>query len=349
MKCSLIPPVSGLANSITLAWIGFNDTDSSFAGIMDLQRAKDKVEFRTAMLKLRGFSSSFVFADYTGDVGFWAAGQAPKRQSIKESLYTKDLTHIEYLETDQNPHIFNPEKGFIVACSNKISESNLFLGLGSTFPGNSRAKQAHEILKKHVTNKQMISMEDVKNIQKDVHSDYADILLSNMLPITRNSLGVKGERKNFEVLDRLLVILEEWDRKMNGNSKGALVYNVWIEKLFELILNEAFTSEEINIIKSSTSIESFIGSFIHNLNKPISIRDKICDEITCNELLVKALSMTYDFILKNIGKNEKIWYWDYINTQDYYHPIYSSSWLSFLFHRKTRNEVLFFFNNYRET
>jgi penicillin amidase len=347
VKCSLTPPASGLNNPLLLAWAGFNDTDSSFTGLMDLQRAKDKVEFRAAMLKLRGLSSSFLFADYTGDVGYWVAGQALKRQSIKESLYTKDLKHIEFLETNQNPHIFNPEKGFIVACSNKVSQSSLFLGLGSTFPGNSRAKQVHETLKGQVVKQQMISMENVKNMQKDVHSDYAGILLSKLLPITRNSLGVKGERVDFDVLNRLLVILEGWDHNMNGNSKGALVYNVWMKKLFELALNGSFTKEEINILKSSTSIENFIGTFIKNDNIEICNKDNL--KGTCNELLVKGLSLTYDFILKNIGKNEKIWHWDYINTQDYYHPVYSNSWLSFLFHRKTRSGVLFFFNNYRGT
>lgn len=319
-------------------------------GIMDLQRAKDMVEFRSAMLKFRGFASSFLFAAYLGDVGFWAAGQVPKRQSIKQSLYIREARNSYgcdgFMETNLNPHIMNPEKGFIVTCSNKISQSGLFLGLGSTIPGNVRAAKAHEILHNKVITKQMISMEDVKKMQRNMHNKYASTLLPAMLNVVKNELGSLSSKDitHYNEIKRLISILEEWNHEMDGDSKGALIYNVWIEKLFELLLKNSFSTEEIDVIKSLAPTESFVGKFVDNLYKRGESVDKdICStnniRTSCAELLVTGLAKTHEYILANIGKSEKYWRWDYINTQDYYHPVYSNSWLNFLFHKKTRSGV----------
>eukprot|EP00826_Nyctotherus_ovalis_P026381 TRINITY_DN2060_c0_g1_i19.p1 TRINITY_DN2060_c0_g1~~TRINITY_DN2060_c0_g1_i19.p1 ORF type:complete len:313 (-),score=77.15 TRINITY_DN2060_c0_g1_i19:305-1243(-) len=312
--------------------------------MMDLQRAKDMVEFRMAVLKFRGFSASFLFASYLGDVGYWAAGQIPRRTSINESLYVRTARSNQslFLETELNPHIINPEKGFIVSCSNKISQSGLFLGIGSTVPGNARASEAHEKLYEKVGERKAVSMEDVKQMQRSVHSKYADVLLPLMVRIVRN------ERERSKEADHLIDILEKWDRNMNADSKGALVYNVWIEMLFELMLKDSFSKDEMRgemkVIKASASAESFVGTFINNLlNRRENLDERICasgsTKGSCGELLVISLSKTYEFILQNIGKSERNWRWDYLNTQDYYHPVYTNSWLSFLFHKKARSGV----------
>lgn len=325
---------------MSIVWAGFSGVDTSFAGIMDLQRARDMVEFRTAVLKFRGFSSSFLFATYLGDVGYWAAGQVPRRASVNESLYVRTPRSNQslFLETELNPHIINPEKGFIISCSNKISQSGLFLGTGSTVPGNARASEAHEILSEKVGGKKAVSVEDVKRMQSSVHSKYADVLLPLMVRI------VKSEPERCEENKHLIGILEKWDRNMNADSKGALVYNVWIEMLFELILKDSFSKDEMRVIKASASTESFVGMFVKNLlNRRENLDERICasgsTKGSCGELLVTSLSKTYEFILQNIGRSERNWRWDYLNTQDYYHPVYTNSWLNFLFHKKARSGV----------
>ena len=341
-----MPPIRGWNKPISLIWAGFSNDDHSFSAIMDLQRARDKVEFRLAMLKMRGFSASFVFATSSDDIGYWAAGQVPKRYSIGESLYIQNSMEKEYekelLKTEINPHIINPEKGFIVACNNKISKSNIFMGIGATFSGNAKANQASELILNKIKNGNLITIDDVKNLQRDTHDKYADIIIPIIIDIAKeNAVKIfSNESKELSVIMHLLDILKAWDKNVDSDSIGALIYNLWIDIIFESLLKNDLDIDEIKIVKSYISIESFIGRELLNGN----IKNIVIFQSTENPnvpLLIKTLLDVHEFILKNIGKNEKNWRWDNYNIQEYYNPVYSNSWLSFLFHRKTKAKVKF--------
>ena len=50
--------------------------------ILDLNRARDWEEFRSALARLPGPASNFVYADRDGNIGYQAAGRLPIRKGF---------------------------------------------------------------------------------------------------------------------------------------------------------------------------------------------------------------------------------------------------------------------------
>lgn len=84
---------------MALHWAGFEKNDRSLLGISKLSFAKNTQEFTEALKLMDSLTASFVFATADGDIGYWATGKVPIRNSIKDSLYIRDGSLPEVINT----------------------------------------------------------------------------------------------------------------------------------------------------------------------------------------------------------------------------------------------------------
>jgi acyl-homoserine lactone acylase PvdQ len=250
-----------------------------------------------------------------------------------------------------NPNIINPAKGFIVACNNKVAPETAFSGIGSTALTNARAARAYELIKQKIDLGHVVSVKDMQNMQNDVFDKEAKRVLPMLLRVVeKHKRQIVAENSSeLETINHLTGILQDWEGDMVGNDKHALIYNVWIEKMLDSLLRKFFPAADqrrIMIDKMLVESHAFLGGMIKKWDSGIELNSEICqapknDEPNpCAYVVVSSLLEAHEWIVETVGKNEKNWQWAYVNTHDYYHPVFSDSWLSYLFHKRSNLGVM---------
>lgn len=95
-------------------------------------------------------------ASSDGDIGYVLAGVYPKRKDLNLSArYVKrgDLKANDWegvLPPGEQPHLINPEKGFIVCANNKITTDNAVNELGVGMSGTTRADRIAQVIEQKI-------------------------------------------------------------------------------------------------------------------------------------------------------------------------------------------------------
>eukprot|EP01022_Parablepharisma_sp_SALTPOND_P007791 TRINITY_DN1329_c3_g1_i2.p10 TRINITY_DN1329_c3_g1~~TRINITY_DN1329_c3_g1_i2.p10 ORF type:complete len:231 (-),score=30.45 TRINITY_DN1329_c3_g1_i2:2526-3218(-) len=191
-------------------------------------------------------------------------------------------------------------------------------------------------------------METMKRMQGDLYDVFANRTLHSLLKLVDKYKEIvlgKGTEQ-FAIVSHLTGILQGWDSDMVGNDKRALIYNIWFDTLLNAVLRKHFNEKEIEVIKTSPNLENFLGEMIKSWEKDQDLDNEACSapinaKYPCAYLAITSLIDAHAYIVETLGKNEKNWQWAYINEQDYYHPVYSDTWLGYMFHKKAHVGVLF--------
>jgi len=202
----------------------------------------------------------------------------------------------------------------------------------------SRTIRAHEILTKAITSNELISIDHIKEMQSDVYDKQAEYILPLMLQLIK-----KCEKYiEYKEIEHVVSMLEDWDFKVFGNDKLALIYNMWLNTLFDELLQNHLTDDERLFLKSLPN--KFLEVMIEKWAEGKELNYILCKvyedkEKPCIYIMAYTLLKTYKQIVTSIGKNKKNWRWDYINSQEYYNPVFEGKLVKYLFHLKTYTGV----------
>ena len=131
-----------------------------------------------------------------------------------------------YVDYQTLPKIKNPASGFL-ANSNNGPWSSTFplLEMPPDYPSyiapepgsnfDFRAMQSIRLL----MSKPKLNFEDVERLQSSTHSALADRVIDELVAY--------AEQSDEEVMKKAALVLKKWDRKLDGNSKGAVLFTNW--------------------------------------------------------------------------------------------------------------------------
>lgn len=120
-----------------------------------------------------------VVASSDGDIGYVLAGVFPKRNDLNLSArYVKrgDLKVNDWdgiVPDAQQPHLINPEKGYIVCANNKITTDNAITEIGVGMSGTTRADRIAQLIEEKIAAGHKFTIEDMVAIQYDKHDGVA--------------------------------------------------------------------------------------------------------------------------------------------------------------------------------
>ena len=193
-------------------------------------------------------SFNWVIADTAGNIGYQMSGLLPKRNKNYSGFtpipgWESDNDWSGFYSFDQLPQLYNPENGYIVTANEDLSE------YGSVNPhtitmGNYRSDRIKALL----TNKQKISVADMKKMHMDVYSLQAELFLPLFEPHLDDSANSQ--------------LLRNWDKKYTADSLGASVF----ENIYHAYLMEVFGAvfgEEVmtHLLEETGYITDFYGNF----------------------------------------------------------------------------------------
>jgi penicillin G amidase len=249
--------------------------------------------------------TSFMYADVDGNIGWHAAGWVPVRPK-HDGLFPVpgdgryDWSGLTPL--DQLPNAFNPAQGWL-ANANQMSLPPGFpvaeRKIGFDWSPPDRYQRISEVLQQA----RAFSLEDCVKLQHDTYSERA----GRLIPLL---LQVRSELRSFEAAR---AILQTWDRHVDADSQGAVLFEQWWQDLghdtAKLLVPSAPT---LPILDSRVLIAILENPDQHFGSNPVAGRDA---------LLASALDRAVSDLEKSLGRDKSSWSWGRLHSLDLKPPL----------------------------
>jgi penicillin G amidase len=119
-------------------------------GWWKLQGARGWDDFVRAVRLIEAPQLSVAYADVEGNIGYWITGKVPVRAigpaKVPAEGWTGEHEWTGEIPFEEMPHAFNPQKGFVVNCNNKIVPDDYPYYLGNIWMNGYRVRRLTEII-----------------------------------------------------------------------------------------------------------------------------------------------------------------------------------------------------------
>lgn len=214
---------------LALQWTALEPGNTASA-IFGLNAATNWQEFRQAASLFDVPAQNLIYADTDGNIGYQAPGKIPKRGDGDGMLprhgWKTDEDWQGYLDFDDLPSLYNPDRGWIVTANNPITRPGESVQLGNDFDDGDRARRITKLLQDTIEDGD-VTTEDMSRIQGD------DL---NPLALTIIPLLLDIEAEEGSDIAAAQDLLKSWNGHDDAHSAAAAYFNV----LSKTILDEVF-------------------------------------------------------------------------------------------------------------
>ncbi len=203
----------------SLKWVGADAGGAGYMAALGLMQAHNWSEFKRGAGNYRVPSENLVYADTSGNIGWFAAGASPLRNWSGLLPVPGDTGEFEwagYLPADDHPQKFNPAEHFIATANHDILPEGYTKQLGYEWALPFRFQRIRQTL----STRKDWDLEGFARLQQDVAS-----LPAKRFQAVLKTVNLPDDLRTFskEVL--------EWDGQLRADSHAALVYEVWMSRL----------------------------------------------------------------------------------------------------------------------
>lgn len=211
---------------LALQWTALEPGDTATA-IFGLNAATNWDEFRTAASLFDVPAQNLVYADTEGNIGYQAPGRIPRRGEgdgmLPRQGWKAEQDWQGYLDFEDLPSLFNPERGWIVTANNPVARPGEAVQLSNDFDYGDRAARITELIE-DATATGDVTAEDFARIQADDRNPLAESLLPHLLDIDA------GQDPEIASAQKLLA---SWDGHDDADSAAAAYFNVFAKTLLD--------------------------------------------------------------------------------------------------------------------
>lgn len=185
-----------------------------------LDRANNYDDYLEAIRNLHTPGQNCIFASKSGEIAIWDQGEFPakwKRQGDFIMPGNNDDYAWQYnIPQDQNPHLINPERGFVSSANQLPADTTYPYYLGGSYPPY-RGLEINNRLRAM----EQITPEDMMKLQTDNYNIFGQIAAPEIINNIQVDKLDATEKKYFDML-RL------WNYSNDPASKGATIFvNIW--------------------------------------------------------------------------------------------------------------------------
>ncbi|HET9430506.1 MAG TPA: penicillin acylase family protein [Chitinophagaceae bacterium] len=272
-----------------------------------LNRARNYDDYEKALQDFTCPVQNVVFASKAGDIAIWQQGQVPLRWN-RQGVYImpgEDSSYMwqGYIPMSDNPHIVNPERGF-VSSANQRATSNDY---PYYVPGDFSVYRGMRI-NKLLDAMNGITIADMMKLQNDNYNSMAEIL-KPFLVMHTDQARLNQEEK------RLFQYFTSWNLQNDPAETGPVVFEVWMDTLSMLYLGDELGRASDPLLPNKSTL-------IDLLLKEDSI-SRFADNISTTELesvskiVTESFKIAAGFLLKKEKENRLTWA-NYKNTTIYH-------------------------------
>jgi penicillin amidase len=298
-------PEKRRAYGVRSAWL--EPGMSPYLSSLDYLHAKNFTAFQRALLNWGAPTLNQVYADVTGNIGWAAAGLAPKRPNWDGLLPVPGDGRYEWAgfwRGDELPRRYNPTEGWI-ATANAYNIPADFPAverkLGFEWFNPARHQRVHEVLGRL----DRISLEDSERLQNDVVS----------IPARRIVALLASLKAEDEKAKRALELLRGWDGGQQGESPQAALFEVWQTRHLRRAFREAVLPPVVAAALSATDMEVMLAG----LERPATRFSENSAERR-DRLLLTTLAAAYAEMEELQGPDPRSWEWGKLHHNFIEHP-----------------------------
>lgn len=221
---------NGIQQPLALKWMAHMESNELLSLYL-LNRSKNYNDFTKAIAYFLCPAQNFIYADIEGNIALWGQGQYVNKWKEQGKYimqgYDSSTLWGGLIPVAENPHVLNPEQGYLSSANQNISDSNYRYWFNGDF-NELRAWRINEVL----DTLQNATKDDMFRLQNDVHS----ILARKLVPYLLSVLDLNN------IKDEYTQLLQQWDYNYATNSKAATIFQVWWSMLYSSIWKQKFTS-----------------------------------------------------------------------------------------------------------
>lgn len=306
-------PSPGVEAVAALTWYGtlpdeeYRDTtlDAFFA----LNRARSVAEAMEAGALVSTIGQNLVVGDARGGIAWHATGLVPLRSGYSGRAPADGSSGRcgwqGFLPYDRLPALDNPERGWIATANNRTVEPGAEPQITYAWCAPYRIERIGTLLGEHPRP----SVEETRRMQLDRHSAQAEALLPRLL----------SQRYQDPRALEAAEILRGWDRRMEADSAGPLLFSVFHTEANRLLLEEVL-GESLPVVLSFAPLlytavdDLLLGGEPRRLLAGSRFADGGIAAL-CEEGLVRAIGV----IEGSLGRRRRRWRWGRLHTYHYEH------------------------------
>jgi len=280
-------------------------------------RSVDDIEKAAAHFKCPG--QNWVYADDKGNIGFWAAVAIPIRDGFSGAVPVPgwDGKHEwkGYVPTAQQPHLKNPDRGWIATANNKHVGDDYPYPISHYYAMPDRYVRIEEML----TAKQEFDTRDFAKMQ----ADFYVVLAREWVPMMLAALSAKQFSENEK---KAIAALKSWNFVAGAEDIASAVFHATINEMIK------------NTFKKWLG-EDLYGQYLKNKDLAFNaMRNLIAadrsrwfddpdtaEQEGINDLIGKSFRAAVVYLDEKMGSNVNDWKWGKLHSLTLYHPFGKSS------------------------
>lgn len=304
----------GVDAVVALKWLGGLSAsqigDRSYRGMLGLNKANNVDEAIAAAGEFKLIIQNLVMADIDGNIAWHPMGAIPKRKGYSGRLpadgSSGKMDWDGFIPYNQRPSKVNPPEGWIATANQNTHENNY----PHKFTHGWCAPYRHERISQLLQKYQDPTIEDFQMMQMDDYSLQANRLLPRLF-----NYSITGEKAK-EALEHL----KRWNREIEPDSAGALVFKVFLTTWAKELLGDEL-GDGLQIYYANFSGPMLLhDTILDDPKSPFWDRIDTPEKETPEMILAEALSGTIDWIEKEFGPDRERWRWGGVHAYFWNHP-----------------------------
>lgn len=279
-----------------------------YAACLISMRSRSFDQFRAAMRHWGAPAVNQVYADIGGDIGWVTAGYGPVRPAGDGLLPVPGEGRYDwtgYLDPDAMPWAHNPEAGF-VATANEMNIPGDWTtraeSIGFEWLEPSRAMRLHEVLAGQTRH----AVSDSQALQTDTTS----------LPARRLKVILAGLQTSDETTSRALAMLTGWNDRLDADSAGAALFEVWWSTHLKPALFARLVPDPA--VRALVMTPGDVATILHRLEHP---DQRGYAEAERNTMMLSTLADAYRALAARFGDASSGWRWGALHHAQFNHAL----------------------------
>lgn len=328
--------------ALSLKWYALSTEDVTFQSLTSIASADTFDAFKEAVQGYIGPQQNMIYADTSGNIGYYAPGVVPVRHAdnaingrLPSPGWNRLYAWFDTIPYSELPTRYNPASGIIATANERIVDFDYphFISRDWSLPyrGNRIRNQLSE--------KAPHTKESFATLQADTMNDMARDILPHLLQALEGDTSVLSAENGVAALQ----LLRTWDGRMELDQTAPTIFEAWLilyhnalvgDELGDLL--ERNSTPAVRLIKSSlywSGSESADVSQPAYYELPPLARERAlswCDNTTteetetCQQLAVKAFTDALALLAEQKGGDVSAWAWGDVHTLAQTHRPFSN-------------------------
>jgi penicillin amidase len=305
-------------------WWAFLETENPILeALYALNRADTRDKARAAAEQIHAPGLNILWANASGDIGWWAAAKLPQRPQGVNPLFILDAGKGEaekpaYYNFSFNPQEENPARGYIVSAN---QQPGGVVPVPGYYLLPDRVKRLDDALQ---NDKTRWNTELATKLQLGVCNDYPKRVLGNLLPMMEQLVTDPVERAFLEPL-------QKWDGCYESNSVAASMFSQFSYELAKAVFEDELGAQQFSNLLGTPMLDHALPLLAASPDSVWWDNVRTPQKESRFETVRIAWSNTLEHLRALYGTSLLDWTWAHTHTLTHVHPLGTQEPFKWLF------------------